>query len=83
MRSALATLILISVGFASAQEKAKPSLTAEQVIDKSIDAVGGHAAMEKLSSTWAKGSMEFTTQHVSGTMEPRLGASAFNRSGSR
>jgi zinc protease len=76
MRPALVTLVLIAAYAVSAQEKAKPqappakpALTAEQVIDKSIEAVGGHAAMEKLSSTWAKGTMEFTTQHMQGTME--------------
>jgi outer membrane lipoprotein-sorting protein len=59
-----------------AQEKArpaapakKPGLTAEQIIDKSIKATGGRAAMEKLVSTYAKGTMEFTAQETHGVME--------------
>jgi outer membrane lipoprotein-sorting protein len=69
MRPALAILVLSAAVAASGEQKAKPALTAEQVIDKSIEAVGGRAAMEKLSSTWAKGTMEFTTQQMKGTME--------------
>lgn len=69
MRSALASLVLVAAVALPAQQKARPALTAEQVIDKSIEAVGGRASMEKLSSTWAKGTMEFTAQHISGTME--------------
>jgi hypothetical protein len=59
-----------------AQEKAKPAapankprFTAEQIIDRSIEATGGRAAMGKLVSTYAKGTMEFTAQEVHGVME--------------
>ncbi len=70
MRSAL--LLSLSICAALAQKKpadAKPPLSAEQIIDRSIEATGGRAAMEKLTSTWAKGLMEFTAQEVHGSME--------------
>jgi zinc protease len=67
MRSVFLTAVLVSA-VAAAQSK-KPVLTAEQIIDKSIEATGGRAAMEKLASTYAKGTMEFTAQEVHGVME--------------
>ncbi len=69
MRFAL--FLTLSVAAALAQKPAdpKPSLSAEQIIDKSIEATGGRAAMEKLSSTWAKGLMDFVAQEVHGSME--------------
>lgn len=54
---------------AAAAQSAKPGLTAAQIIDQSIQATGGQAAMEKLTSTYAKGVMEFTAQGSHGTME--------------
>lgn len=54
---------------ASAQDAKRAEMTAEQVIEKSIDATGGRAALEKLSSTYAKGSMEMGAAHMHGTME--------------
>jgi hypothetical protein len=77
MRSVLGLAVLIiSAAGGLAQERAKPAaapkkaaLTAEQVIDKSIEAAGGRAAMEKLVSTYAKGMMEFTEQDMYGLLE--------------
>jgi outer membrane lipoprotein-sorting protein len=67
MRSVLLAAVLVSA--AAAAQTTKPSLTAAEIIDKSIEATGGRAAMEKLSSTYAKGTMEFTSQEAHGVME--------------
>lgn len=76
MRSVLWLAILMSAASGPAQEKAKttpapkkPGLTAEQVMNKSIEATGGRVAMEKLVSTYAKGMMEFPAQDMYGMME--------------
>jgi hypothetical protein len=68
--------MLVAAASAVAQEKAKPAaepkkpaLTAEQIIDKSIQAAGGRAAMEKLVSTYAKGMLEFKAQDMYGMLE--------------
>jgi len=54
--------VWLSVGLAcalsaGAQEKAKPAWTAEAIIEKSIEASGGRAAMEKVTSTMFTGVM--------------------------
>lgn len=76
MRSVVCLVILACAASGLAQEKPKPSaepkkpaLTAEQVIDKSIQAAGGRAAMEKLGSTYAKGMLEFKAQDMYGLLE--------------
>jgi zinc protease len=68
MRKALVAAVLWSAvtGFA---QQAKPGLTAAEIVEKSIEAVGGRAAMEKLASTYAKGTMEFTGQEAHGAIE--------------
>lgn len=43
-----------------AQEAAKAEFTAEQIIEKSIEASGGRAVMEKMTSTTAKGTVDIT-----------------------
>jgi len=43
--------------------------TAEQIIEKSIEASGGRKNLEKLTSTVAKGSMEIGEQHAHSTLE--------------
>jgi outer membrane lipoprotein-sorting protein len=53
---------------AAAQEPKKPDLTAQQIIDKSIEASGGRAAMEKVTSSVAKGMIE-GAQGLRATME--------------
>lgn len=52
-----------------AQEAKKADLTAEQIIEKSIEASGGRRNLEKLTSTVAKGVMEIGEQHVHSTLE--------------
>ncbi len=76
MRSLLSMALVVCSAACLAQQNArpatpaaKPTLTAARIIDKSIAATGGRAAIEKLVSTWAKGSMEFTGQEAHGVME--------------
>lgn len=52
----------------AAAEK-KPEITAEQVLEKYIEATGGRAAYEKLTSSVSKGTMEIVGQNIRGTME--------------
>lgn len=47
----------------------KPELTAEQVLEKYIEATGGRAAYEKLTSSVSKGTMEIIGQNIRGTVE--------------
>lgn len=69
MRSLLWVAFAVCAAAQQPAPPAKSALSAEQIIDKSVEATGGRGAMEKLSSTWARGTMEFTTQEVRGTME--------------
>jgi hypothetical protein len=69
MRSALFVTLALCAGASLAGQPAKSALTAEQIIDRSIEATGGRAAIEKLTSTHARGVMEFTSQELHGTME--------------
>jgi zinc protease len=69
MRAVPLTLTLALAAAAAAQQPAKPGLTASQVIDRSIEATGGKRALEKLSSTYAKGTMLFTAQELHGIIE--------------
>jgi hypothetical protein len=52
-----------------AQESAKPALTAEQIIEKSIEATGGRQAIAKITSTVAKGTLELLSQGVTAALE--------------
>lgn len=47
----------------AAQDMPAPPLTAEQVLEKSIEASGGRKAMEQLTSTMAKGILEIIAPH--------------------
>ncbi len=58
MRPILIIAGLMCALAAAAQTKLKPPLTAEQIIEKSIEASGGRKAMEQLTSTMAKGTLE-------------------------
>jgi hypothetical protein len=80
MKKVLRGLILLSwVVFAMgvlAQEAAKDapeakkiSITAEDVLEKYIQATGGREAREKITSTLTKASLEVTGQSIRGTME--------------
>ncbi len=55
-------------GIAPAQEAAKPAaLTVEQILDKSVEAMGGRAAMEKITSTVVKANIDVTFAGVTAT----------------
>jgi len=65
-----ATLLTAALAVAGwAQEAKKPELTAEQVIEKSIEATGGRKAIEKVTSTVAKATLEIGPQRVPATLE--------------
>lgn len=64
-----AILVLVFASAAAAQQPARPALTAGQVIEKSIAATGGRQAMEKLSSSYAKGLMDFPAAETHGAIE--------------
>lgn len=51
------------------QETAKPAMTADQVMDKSIEAAGGKAALEKMTSYVAKGTLEMSAMGVTAANE--------------
>jgi hypothetical protein len=65
----LLAFLVFAAAAAQAQQPAKPALTAEQVIEKSIAATGGRPAMEKISSSYAKGLMEFPASETHGVIE--------------
>ena len=69
MRAVIITAGLICAMCAAAQETPGPALTADRIIEKSIEAAGGREAMEKLTSTMSKGTMEFTAQGMHSTVE--------------
>jgi len=68
-----ALVIAWAVVWTAAVYAQKPSaeraLSAEQILEKSIEAAGGREAYAKLTSTMAKGVMEFTEQHLHGAIE--------------
>ncbi len=53
------------------KETAKPALTAEQILDKAVEATGGKAAHAKLNSRYAKGTLELDAggNEMKGTLE--------------
>lgn len=69
MRPILIAAGLICALSGAAQNKAKPGLTAEQIIEKSIEASGGRAAMEKVTSTVFKGIMGTSPDEMHNTVE--------------
>jgi len=69
VRAILLTAGLICALGAAAQEKAKPELTVDQIVEKSIDASGGRKALEKLTSLSGKGTLENTAQGMTSAME--------------
>ncbi|HEY1205684.1 MAG: hypothetical protein ABSH46_07995 [Bryobacteraceae bacterium] len=69
MRAILFPAALVLAAAAAAQQPAAPALTAEQVIEKAIAATGGRQAMQKLSSTYAKGIMDFPASEAHGVIE--------------
>ncbi|MGE5486533.1 MAG: hypothetical protein ACM3ZB_01775 [bacterium] len=59
--NAVLAIALALTGAAWAQESAKPAaLTVEQIMDKSIEALGGRAALEKITSTVIKSKIDVT-----------------------
>lgn len=69
MRAFLLAAGVVCALSATAQTPAEPALTAEQIIEKSIEASGGRKAMESLTSAWGRVAIENTIQHMHGTIE--------------
>jgi hypothetical protein len=67
MRALLTAAVMLGL-VASAQTR-KPALTAEQIIEKSIEAAGGRDVIRKLTSTVSRGIMEFEPQEIHSTIE--------------
>ncbi len=69
-------VVVLAIGVvASAQQTAAPAapakldITAEQVMEKAIDAIGGQKAFEGLKSQYMKGKFEFPSMGVTGESE--------------
>jgi hypothetical protein len=69
MRLAVAFCSLGLVVGLSAQDAAKPAITADEVIEKSIAATGGREAMSKMKSLTAKGTMEIVAMGATAVAE--------------
>lgn len=69
MRTILYTAVLMCAPICAAQTKVQPGPTAEQIIEKSIQAGGGRAAMEKVTSTVFKGVMGTSADEMHNTVE--------------
>jgi zinc protease len=61
--------LLCGAALASAQPPKPAALTAEQILERSIAATGGREAIEKVTSTQAKGTLEIGTQHMHAAIE--------------
>lgn len=70
MHVGLGTALLgAALSLSWAQETRQPSLTAEQILEKSIEATGGRRAIEKVTSTLAKGLIEIGPQGMRAVFE--------------
>jgi Protein of unknown function (DUF620) len=69
MRSAILAFTLIWSIAGYGQEAVKPSITAEEVIEKAIQATGGREAAMKMTSLVAKGSMEIVSMGATASTE--------------
>ncbi len=68
-RAALAAAVCIRIFAAAPPVTQPPGLTAEQILEKSIEAVGGREAYAHLRTTLARGTVEFQGQHLHGAVE--------------
>jgi len=64
VRSFLIAGSFLLAASAFGQEAAKPVLTLDQIMEKSIDASGGKAAIEKMTSSVATGTIEITAMGI-------------------
>jgi hypothetical protein len=68
----LGTLLAIAASLGAAEPAAPP--TAQQILDRYVEAAGGRAALEKLKSRVMKGKIEVTALGVTGPFEVRAKA---------
>ncbi len=52
-----------------AQTSAKPTITAEQVLEKAVEAMGGREALDKIKTLLMRGSISVTGQGLNGVLE--------------
>lgn len=74
MRLSILPSVLICSFAAFSQEAAKPSITAEEIMEKSIQATGGREAAAKVTSLVAKGTMDIVA--MGGTASTEMYAKA-------
>ena len=70
MHTAILASTLICSMWAFGQETAKPAPTAEEILEKAIQADGGREAVSKMTSMVAKGTMEIVAMGASAIDEP-------------
>ncbi len=66
---ALLTALCTGVAAANSRQPASPQLSAEQIMDKAVEATGGRDAYGRLQTTLARGTVEFQGQHLHGKVE--------------
>jgi hypothetical protein len=70
MRALVFAAIALTAGSAiRAQEAAKPEMSVEQIMSKAIEASGGRAALEKLTSYVATGTIELSAMGITASNE--------------
>lgn len=68
-RAALAVALCAGPAVAAGPQTDPPRLSAEQILEKAIEAAGGREAYARLQTTLARGTVEFEGQHLHGTVE--------------
>lgn len=68
MRKVLA-LSLLAIGVFAQEKAKKPSLTAEEIMEKHIEALGGRARREKNTSSVSKGTLVVSAQNIEAPMQ--------------
>lgn len=69
MKRSLPLIVLFLGGMATGGAQAPALPTVDQVLDKYVAAVGGRAALEKVTSVTARGTLEIADLQISGTIE--------------
>ena len=65
----LASGVMVLFGGPALSAAQTPEITAEQVLEKSIEATGGREAARRITSTMAKGTFEMASQNLTAALE--------------
>lgn len=69
-RAALVAAVVCAAALFAASPSSQPArLSAEEILEKAIEAAGGRDAYQRLKTTLARGTVEFEGQHLHGTVE--------------